>query len=100
MVATKFSTAKAKKALGPGPVENTPKGMAEAFGKILRDQDFEVNEVEVLRWCEFQFNRRYRFIKDMDHKPDTITVDTLITNFRTYMGNWYDQHRKWLRASS
>lgn len=100
MVATKFSAAKARKALGPDPVENTAKGMADAFAKILRDQDFEVNETEVFRWCEFQFSRRYRFIKDADHRPPTITPETVITNFRTYMGNWYDQHRKWLRASS
>lgn len=103
MVATKFSTSKAVKLFGDKstPIENTIKGMAEAFKKILVDQDFDVNEVEIVRWCEFQYNRRYRTYipKAVSMIPKTITTGTLITNFMTYMGNWYDTHSKWLRAN-
>jgi hypothetical protein len=95
--ATKFSAAEAKRTLGPDPVENTPKGTAAAFVKILIAQGFEVNEPEILRWCEYQFKRRYCLGRI---PPGTVTVDTIVTQFRVYMQNWYSTHAKWQRANS
>jgi hypothetical protein len=104
-IKTKFSSSAAKTSLGTEPIQNTAAGMTEAFIKILSDQGFEINAVEIKRWCEFQYRRRCRNYSDplkvgeeCKFTPKTIKADYVITNFRTYMNNWYDTHRKWLRA--
>jgi len=107
-IKTKFSTAAAKITLGDQPIENTAAGMAEAFIKILSDQGFEINAVEVKRWCEFQYRRRYQYHaqkplklgEEQKYTVNAIKANYVIANFRTYMNNWYDEHRKWLRAMS
>jgi len=105
-IKTKFSAAAAKITLGDQPIENTATSMAEAFIKILSDQGFEINAVEVKRWCEYQYKRRYQYYAQLKlgeehkHTVSTIKPDYVIANFRTYMNNWYDEHRKWLRAMS
>lgn len=103
-MATKFSQATALKALGgPGkPIENTIKGMSAAFKTILIAHELEVNEIEMTRWCEFQWNRKYHMIPKGAEATikKTLTAESIIANFRTYMRNWYETHCKWLRANS
>ena len=107
-VRTPFNAAAAKASLGTEPIENTIAGMAAAFIKILNDQGFEVNAVEIKRWCEFQYRRRVRYHaseplkvgEEFKFTPKIIQPAYVLQNFRTYMGGWYDTHRKWLRAMS
>ena len=91
-----FSSKLALKSMENEIIENTPAGMTKAFKKILSEQDMDINETEMLRWCQFQFTRRY---KNGHLRPETITSGTLITNLKTYMQNWYFTHMKWLRSS-
>lgn len=100
-IRTAFSASMALTSLGSNEIANTPEGEAEAFKIILNDQGFEINEIEILRWCEFHFKRRYRFSTSPNWSPPPyIKPSTVVQHFRTYMENWYDQHRKLLRANS
>lgn len=78
-------------------IQNSPQAMADAFKVMLDALGLEVNEPEILRWCEYQWKRRYHALGDRGAK-DNIKVSTVLQHFRTYMNNWFDMHRKWLRA--
>jgi hypothetical protein len=95
----KFNYTRAQKFIGDAMIDNNPEAFAKAMGDVLRDQEFPVNEEQLLVWCEYDYNRRHRkFSANNSYVPPPVKAGTIITRLRTYFKYWYHKHIQWMRS--
>lgn len=92
-----FSQTRALNLLGvDAQIVNTVDGVAATMIRILIDQGYEVNEIELKRWCEFHFIRTS--LRNNIQLKETVGVSSLCRKIRVYLNKWYATHLKWLRG--
>lgn len=86
---------------GDEKIVNTPTMIADAIIKLLTHRGLDYYEVELRRWCEFDFQRRHgRWMKEgSNFQPPPVSGTTIAELTRKYLGNWYKTHMKWKRAN-